>query len=282
MSENLSLQPEFGIIGGSGLCSFPELRTLKKVVVETPFGMPSDLITIGTIEAANKEQQIVAFLPRHGEGHTIPPHKVPYKANIDALIKLGVKQIFATCIAGSLKTKICPGDLVIPDQFVNLTWGRDDYFDIDKHLIHLPMAEPYCSNLREILYECAQALGFRVHKEGTVVVIQGPRFSTRAESEWFSRQSWDIINMTQYPECYFAREQGLCYAVLAFITDYDVGLKEDVTISVEGMKKVLEIFRVGIERQKVLLRSAVHQKWDIPKCYCSTVNFNEYYKGLDL
>lgn len=171
---------DIGIIGGSGLCQFPELKEIKRVNAHTKYGWPSDEIIIGEYRGKR-----IAFLPRHGREHTLPPHKIPYKANLVALKSLGVKQILATAISGSLKKNIKPGDFVVLDQFVNLTWGRDDYFNVDKEFVHLPMADPYCPRLNKVVYKIAKSMGISVHKKGTVVVIQGPRFSTRSESRFF-------------------------------------------------------------------------------------------------
>jgi len=262
-----------GIIGGSGLCRFPELEKIKEFKFQTKYGYPSDKIIISKYAG-----KIVAFLPRHGKNHSLPPHKIPYKANISAFKKLGVEYIIATCIAGSLKRNIKPGDFVIPDQFVNLTWGRDDYFDIEKKIVHLPMANPYCPNLRRLTYNCAKKLGIRVHKKGTVVVTQGPRFSTKAESRWFSLQKWDVVNMTQYPECYFAREMGICYVAIAMITDYDVGIKSHLQINTKGMTKVLKIFNNDIKEVKKLIFQIIEKLPTKRNCGCSKSLINEYYK----
>lgn len=264
---------QIGIIGGSGLCKFPELKIIKKVRFYTKYGYPSDEIIIGKYN-----NKIVAFLPRHGKNHSIPPHKIPYKANIFAFKKLGIKYIIATCIVGSLKKNIKPGDFVILDQFINFTWGRDDCFDIEKNFIHLPMAKPYCSNLRKLTYSCAKKLGINTHKTGTAVVIQGPRFSTEAESSWFSSQKWDIVNMTQYPECYFAREIGMCYVSIAMITDYDVGIKSHLQINIKGIAKVLEIFNNDIKKVKKLIFKIIKELPNKKNCECPKSLINEYYK----
>lgn len=212
---------KLGIIGGSGLCHFSELDVFNRISIKTKYGCPSDDVSIASY---NKEN--IAFIPRHGYKHNLPPHKIPYKANIAALKEIGVQHIIATSICGSLKKVVSPGSVVIPDQFVNLTWGRDDSFDFDKNIVHLPMSEPYCNHLRKILTYSSSKYFPLVFEKGTVVVIQGPRFSTIAESKWYIGNSWDIVNMTQYPECYFAKELGICYATIATITDYDVGIEQ--------------------------------------------------------
>jgi 5'-methylthioadenosine phosphorylase len=224
------------------------------------------------------EKKIIAFLPRHGARHSIPPHRIPYKANLVALKKIGIRHVIATCITGSLSRNIRPGDFVVLDQFVNLTWGRDDYFDIDRNLIHLPMNKPYCKSLRKVAYKCAKRLGIRVHDRGTVLVIQGPHFSTEAESKWFSRQGWDVVNMTQYPECYFAREMGLCYTAIAMVTDYDVGIKSNVQINIGGIGKVIRIFDRNVEKVKKLLFKIIEELPSEINCDCSKNLADEYYK----
>ncbi len=264
---------KIAIIGGSGLCKFPNLKKIKEVRTHIRYGCPSDKIILGKYAG-----KVVAFLPRHGKNHSLPPHKIPYRINILALKKLGVEYIIATSIAGSLKRNIKPGDFVISDQFVNFTWGRDNYFDIEKKIIHLPMANPYCSNLRELTYGCAKKLGICTHKTGTVVVIQGSRFSTKAESKWFSKQNWDIVNMTQYPECYFAREMGICYVAVSMITDYDVGIKSCLQINTKGMAKVLKVFNNNIKKVEKLIFQIVKELPIERNCECSKRLISEYYK----
>ncbi len=198
-------KPKIGIIGGSGMCSFSELKVLSKIRPETKYGLPSDDILV-----CEHGGQLVAFLPRHGSKHVLAPHKVPYKANLAALRDIGVEYVIGTCIVGSLKKEIPPGSLVLFDQFVNLTWGRDDSTEADEgSFVHLPMGEPYCQSLRQKVLAVASTTGTIIVPRGTVAVIQGPRFSTIAESQWFSANGWDVVNMTQYPECYFAAEIGL-------------------------------------------------------------------------
>jgi 5'-methylthioadenosine phosphorylase len=272
-------QARVAIIGGSGLCSFPELKIREAVRPLTRYGYPSDRISIGEYQDISGKIQTVAFLPRHGTKHTLPPRKIPYKANIAALQSLKVEQIVGTCIAGSLHRKIHPGDFVFPDQFVNLTWGRDDSFDLDHQLIHLPMADPYCVNLRQLLITQATNAGVRTHKTGTVAVIQGPRFSTRAESRWLARQGWDLVNMTQYPECYFAREAGMCYAVMAMITDHDVSVGEDPQIgSDHPLEDVLKTFHENIRHGKQVLLQTLTLMPTSQECGCSVPLPAEYYK----
>lgn len=219
----------------------------------------------------------LAFLPRHGADHTLAPDKIPYRANLAALRSLGVQQVVATCIAGSLRRRIRPGDLVIPDQFVNLTWGRDP--DGPSELVHVPMANPYRPRLRILCAKAGAQGGLRIHRRGTVAVIQGPRFSTRAESRWFARQGWSLVNMTQYPECYIARELGLCYATMAMITDYDVGVGRRVRFDADtSVQPVLDVFRRNVTVLKNLLAAtAVHLPLD-GSCDCRRPLPSEYYK----
>lgn len=265
--------PKLGIIGGSGMCSFPELKVISKVRPRTQYGLPSDDILI-----CKYKKKVVAFLPRHGSKHKLPPHKVPYRANIAALKNIGVEHIIGTCIAGSLQRRITPGTLVVPDQFVNLTWGRDDCHGKSKSFMHLPMGEPYCKNMRKLAIKVAKSIGAETISSGTVAVIQGPRFNTKAESLWLKSNKWDIVNMTQYPECYFAKEQGLCYAVLAAITDYDVGLKENLTINLKDMSKILKVFNKNILLTKKTLLEFIEQTPNRFTCECAKNMIKTYYE----
>lgn len=241
--------------------------------METPYGKPSGPITIGELCGGR-----IAFLPRHGEKHTIPPHKVPYKANLAALKSVGVQQVVGTCVVGSLRKEIKPGSFVVLDQFINLTWGRDDTHEIDRELIHLPMAQPYCEHVREIVTRELKAMEVVQHTEGTVVVIQGPRFSTIAESKMFALWGGDVVNMTQYPECYFARELGLCYGAVASVTDYDVGVPSAVSMQPESMEKVLAIFRRNTATTVSLIGKLAGLSKEIAGCNCATNRLAEYYK----
>lgn len=239
----------------------------------TSYGKPSGPISIG--ECNGKR---IAFLPRHGYEHTIPPHKVPYKANLAALKSIGVRHVIATCVVGSLRKEIKPGTFVIPDQFINFTWGRDDTFDTDQQLIHLPMAEPYCVNLQGIIVRELKSMTIPYIPNGSVVVIQGPRFSTIAESKMFALLGGDIVNMTQYPECYFARELGLCYGAVATVTDYDVGVPSAMSMQPKSMKKVLAVFRRNTAQTVTLLGKLVNLAEEIASCNCAEGNLTEYYK----
>lgn len=267
-------KPKLGIIGGSGMCSFNELKIISKVRPETKYGFPSDDILI-----CKYGNQVVAFLPRHGSRHTIAPHKVPYKANLVALRELGVEFVIGTCIVGSLKKEIVPGSLVVPDQFVNLTWGRDDHSEVEGgSFVHLPMGQPYCAHLREKIFETASEIPIPIIKQGIVAVIQGPRFSTEAESRWFSANGWDIVNMTQYPECYLARELGICYSAIAFVTDYDIGLQENIVIDPGRMDNVLRIFKGNISNTKSILLTFINKFASRLLCKCASSLLKAYYE----
>lgn len=265
--------PLIGVIGGSGLCRLPGLTIAETVEVKTPYGKPSGSIIIGELCGGR-----IAFLPRHGEKHTIPPHKVPYKANLAALKSVGVRQVVGTCVVGSLRKEIKPGSFVVLDQFINLTWGRDDTHEIDRELIHLPMAQPYCEHVREIVTRELKAMKVVDHTKGTVVVIQGPRFSTIAESKMFALLGGDVVNMTQYPECYYARELGLCYGAVASVTDYDVGVPSAVSMQPESMEKVLAIFRRNTATTASLLGKLAGLVSEITTCSCASNVLVEYYK----
>jgi len=252
---------DIGVFGGSGFYSF--LEDIKEISIETPYGPPSDKIAL----AAMKDKR-VAFLPRHGKDHSLPPHKINYRANIYAMKKLGVTRILGPCASGSLKPEIKPGDFVICDQFVNRTWGRKDTFYDGPITTHIGGAEPYCSELRSIAIEKARENQLPVHEKGTIVVIQGPRFSTKAESREFSQHGWDVVNMTQYPEAILARELGICYANITLVTDYDVGLEENPDIKPVSHEMVIKVFNENIDKLKELLYNIIA---DIPEqrhCSC--------------
>src|ERR671933_2206352 len=217
---------DVGVFGGSGFYSLME-GPVEQIAVQTPFGAPSDAIAIGRMGEVR-----VAFLPRHGQRHTIPPHAINYRANLWAMAQLGVTRLIAPTAAGSLQPRIKPGDFVVCDQFVDRTYARQQTFYDGPRVVHISTADPYCPDLRCQSIQVGRELGIAIHERGTVVVVQGPRFSTRAESQWYTRQGWEVINMTQYPEVALARELGLCYVNLALITDYDVGVEAIQPVSV--------------------------------------------------
>jgi len=237
---------DIGIFGGSGFYSL--IDGVEEIAISTPYGEPSDKIALAKVEGKS-----VAFLPRHGKKHQFPPHKIPYRANMYAMKELGVEQIIAPTAAGSLKPDIKPGSFVICDQFIDRTCGREDTYYEGPIVKHTSTANPYCSRLRNIALEVGIDQEINIHKQGVVVVIQGPRFSTRAESRWFSSMGWEVINMTQYPEVVLARELGLCYVNIALITDYDAGLegREDIIPVTE--EEVYRVFADNNERVKKLI-----------------------------
>jgi 5'-methylthioadenosine phosphorylase len=248
---------EVAIIGGSGF--YELLDDAAQVSMDTPWGAPSAPVAVGRIGDRN-----VAFLPRHGAHHELPPHRVNYRANLWALRQLGVQRVFGPCAVGSLRGDLVPGGFVVPDQLVDLTNGRPDtYLDQPGRPVeHVSFADPYCPELRNLL----GATGIR--RGGTVVVISGPRFATRAESAWYRAQGWDVINMTQYPEAYLARELGMCYACLALVTDHDTGCDDDPTIEPVTMEAVLEVLAANVDRARRLLLGLIADLPVEPACAC--------------
>jgi 5'-methylthioadenosine phosphorylase len=210
---------EIGVFGGSGFYSL--LEDVREIKVDTPYGPPSDSFFLATVAGRR-----VAFLPRHGRRHTIPPHRINYRANVWAMRSLGVKAVISPCAAGSLQLRVEPGHFVVTDQFVDRTRGREDTFFDGPISTHVSSAETYDPVLRGIALDVIREHGITVHDGGTVVVINGPRFSTKAESRWFTDAGWEVINMTQYPEAYLCRELGMAVVNIALITDYDAGVLE--------------------------------------------------------
>lgn len=257
------MQAEIGIIGGSGFYSL--MDDYESVNVETEYGKPSCEIALGNIGGRK-----VAFISRHGKGHTLPPHKVPYRANIAALAQLGVKRIVATSTVGSLKEEYAPGDFVIFDQFVNMTHGRQDTF-YDKDVVaHVSMADPYCHELRSIASRLLTKMKIKHHDKGTAVVINGPRFSSRAESRFFSSQGFETINMTQYPEAALAHEKALCYLGIGIVTDYDSGLEGRSDIKPVTTEEILRVFGENVGRAKKVVSEIVPMiSSDRKNCSCS-------------
>jgi 5'-methylthioadenosine phosphorylase len=253
---------DVAVIGGSGFYSFlddPEdLGT-----PDTPYGEPSGPVTIGEVAG-----RWVAFLPRHGGGHRYPPHLINYRANLWLLRSLGVRQVLAPCAVGGLSPVVAPGDLVVPDQLVDRTRGRAQTY-VQSGAVHVPFADPYCSRLTKAL---GTAEGIRVG--GTMVVVDGPRFSTRAESRHYADQGWSLINMTGHPEAVLARELRMCYAALAVVTDMDAGIAEGEGV---GQQEVFAMFERNIERVKEVLRSVIGDLPDPAGCGCSS-----WADGLDL
>jgi 5'-methylthioadenosine phosphorylase len=235
---------EIGVIGGSGFYSL--LEDVREIKVDTPYGPPSDSLFLAAVGGRN-----VAFLPRHGRRHTLPPHKVPYRANVWALRSLGVKAVISPCAAGSLQAHVKPGDFVVCDQFVDRTSGREHTFFDGPIVTHVSSADIYDPELRRIAIEVIKANDIPVHERGTVVVIQGPRFSTKAESRWFGDAGWEVINMTQYPEAYLCRELGMAVVNISLITDFDAGVIEG-TEAVDA-RSVLEVFELNAARIRTVV-----------------------------
>lgn len=209
---------DVGVFGGSGFYRF--LDDVTDVVVETPYGPTSAPVSIGRLG-----ERTVAFLPRHGAHHELPPHRVPFRANVWALHALGVTNVFGPCASGSLQAHVVPGSFVVPDQLVDRTNGRADTFFDGPTVHHVAFADPYDEALRQVALAACRDERVEVHDGGTVVAVQGPRFSTRAESRSYGSQGWEVINMTQHPEAVLCREAGLRYAAIALITDFDAGLE---------------------------------------------------------
>jgi len=225
---------KIGVIGGSGLYKIEGLTEIEEVNLATPFGKPSDAITIGRLEGTN-----IAFLPRHGRGHTISPTEVPYRANIYALKSLGVERIIAVNAVGSFKKELKPGDLVIPDQIIDRTRHRADSFFGDGIVVHIAFADPFCPDLSKILYDAARKTKVKVHRNSTYLAMEGPTFSTRAESRLYCSWGADIIGMTGIPEAKLAREAEICYGMVAGVTDYDSWQEKSERLVVGDIIKTL-------------------------------------------
>ena len=252
---------EIGIFGGSGFYKF--LDNIEEITVDTPYGKTSDNIFLGKIGVHK-----VAFMPRHGRDHSIPPHLVNFRANVWAMKHIGCERVISPCAAGSLQTHVKPGDFVICDQFVDWTDGRKTTFYEGPVVQHPSPADPYCPELRKLAVETGKKLGITVHDKGTVVVINGPRFSTKAESAFFTRQGWEVINMTAFPEAYLVKELNMCPLNISLITDYDAGLVGDVPpVSHEA---VIKVFNNNVSNLKNLLFNMIE---NIPEgrnnCECA-------------
>ncbi len=219
------MKADIAVIGGTGVYDTAMLDNITEVEVDTPFGKPSDAITIGSYGDVN-----IAFLPRHGKGHRISPSRLNSRANILALKKLGVKRIISASAVGSLKPEYKPLDIVIPDQIFDRTRMRDSTFFEDGIVVHIGFADPFCPDMSSLLYDITSELGYSVHNKGTYVCMEGPQFSTRSESRVYQKLGFDIIGMTALPEAKLAREAEICYSMIATVTDYDVWHETDVTI----------------------------------------------------
>jgi 5'-methylthioadenosine phosphorylase len=249
---------DIGVIGGSGLYEF--LEAIDEVVVETPFGMPSDPLVIG--EVAGRR---VAFLPRHGRDHRFPPHRIPYRANLWALRSIGVRQVIAPSAVGSLTPSYGPGTLAVPDQIVDRTTSRPQTFYDEGGAVHVQFADPYCPVGRARAIAAATDSGWAPVPSATLVIIEGPRFSTRAESRWYAAQSWTLIGMTALPEAVLARELALCYTTIALVTDTDAGVEEG-----EGVTQadVFRVFAANIERLRDVLMKVIESLPEERNCPC--------------
>ena len=242
------MSAEIGVFGGSGFYSL--LEDVTEVKVDTPYGPPSDAVMLATVKGRR-----VAFLPRHGRHHTLPPHKINFRANVWAMHKLGVKVIISPCAVGSLQREIEPGHFLVADQFIDRTKGREDTFYDGPITAHISPADMYNADLRRLAVETIREHNIVAHDGGTVVVIQGPRFSSKAESMWFTNMGWQIINMTQYPEGYLCHELGMGVVNISLVTDYDSGVVAD-TEAVTA-HSVLEVFQKNAENARKVVLSLI-------------------------
>ena len=247
-----------GVIGGTGLYEF--LGSADEITIDTPFGTPSDPLVIGAVAGRR-----VAFVPRHGRDHRFPPHRIPYRANLWALRSVGVRQVIAPSAVGSLTVSYQPGTLAVPDQIVDRTSGRIQTF-YDETAVHIPFADPYCPVGRATAVAAAEASGWPAVTSGTLVVIEGPRFSTRAESRSYAEQGWTLIGMTGHPEAVLARELALCYTTVTLVTDTDAGIEEGEGVT---QAEVFRVFAQNIARLREVLVKVIE---DLPAerdCPCS-------------
>lgn len=251
---------EIGVFGGSGFYDF--LGSTETVEIDTPFGAPSAPPVIGEIDGRR-----VAFIPRHGADHRFPPHAIPYRANLWAMKELGVQRVLGPNACGSLQAHVKPGDFVICDQMVDRTRSRAATFYDGPTTTHISFADPYCAVMRDVTISKGRELAIPIHDRGTVVVIEGPRFSTRAESAWFAGAGWEVINMTQYPECVLARELELCYANISLITDYDVGVEGVAPVTND---EVIRVFGENNAKLRDLLFSVIPSLPQERACPCAT------------
>ena len=258
----MSERADVAIIGGSGFYTF--LEDPREVRVETPYGAHSAPLSLGEVGGRD-----VAFLPRHGKGHEHPPHAINYRANLWALRSLGVRQVLAPCAVGGLRDDVAPGDVVVPDQLVDRTTGRAQTY-VETGAVHVPFADPYCERLVRAVGDADDS----VTTGRTMVVVEGPRFSTRAESQQYAAQGWSLINMTGHPEAVLARELRTCYAAVALVTDMDAGVEAGTGV---GQEEVFAMFARNIDRLKGLLATVLGSLPDPDGCTCST-----WADGLDL
>ena len=251
---------KIGIIGGSGLEDPQLLKDAETLDVDTPYGKPSSPLTAGKLNDVD-----VIIISRHGTRHEIMPTNVPNQANIHALKEQGVTHILATSACGSLREDVAPGDFVIVDQFIDRTTKRPSTFHEKDHVCHLPMAKPFCDELRAVYKETCDTLGYKAEWKGTVITIEGPRLSTKAESHLWRQWKADVINMSTVPECVLAREKGICYAVICMATDYDAFIEGKEA----NIEDILKVFKDNAERVKKVLLEAVKGVKD-KECTCQT------------
>ena len=254
-------QAKIGVIGGSGLYDIEGMTEIEEVDINTPFGKPSDTIVVGRLEGVG-----VAFLPRHGRGHRIPPTDVPMRANIYALKSLGVEHIIAVNAVGSFKEEVKPGDLLIPDQLIDRTRGRVNTFFQESIVVHIQFADPFCPVLSQIVYKAAEEVGAPVHRGGTYVAMEGPAFSTRAESKLYRSWGADVIGMTALPEAKLAREAEICYAIIAGVTDYDSWQDKSEPLLIEVLIRTLQ---QNVDTIKKIIKLAVNRIPEKRDCVCA-------------
>jgi 5'-methylthioadenosine phosphorylase len=257
----MSPTAEIGVFGGSGFYEW--LDGAESVTIDTPYGPASAPIAVADVGGRR-----VAFMPRHGVRHQIPAPFVNYRANVWAMHELGVRRIIGPSAVGSLQANLPPGDLVICDQFIDRTTGRSDTYYQGPDVVHISAADPYCPELRALASRVAREQAARFRPAGTVVVVQGPRFSTRAESRWYGRMGWDIVGMTQYPEVILARELEMCYLNLSLVTDYDAGLEEAPEVAAVEAHDVMRVLADNISRVRDLLAALIPIIPATPSCNC--------------
>jgi len=250
---------EIGIFGGTGIYDSGLLENAQEVNIDTPYGKPSDSITVGIFKGRK-----IAFLPRHGKKHTIPPHMINFKANIWAFKELGVTRIIAPSAVGSLKEELEPGHFALPSQFLDFTKSRDGSFSEEGKVIHISVADPFCPELQSSILQVTEKQDLKMHKDCTYVCIEGPRFSTKAESKFYRSTGADIIGMTLVPECQLAREAQICYASISTITDYDVWAEKPVTAN-----EVFEMLSKNVEKTKAVLAEVIDKIPKTRSCSCA-------------
>lgn len=258
--RHVRARAEIGIIGGSGLYDIDGLRDVKRVTVRTPFGAPSDAVVLGELDGVR-----IAFLSRHGRGHRIGPGEINYRANIFALKSLGVRRVISISAVGSMRESIKPGDIVLPDQFIDLTKRRTSTFFEGGIVAHVGFAEPVCMDLSASLFERARSIGALVHRGGVYICIEGPQFSTKGESRLYRQWGVSVIGMTNMPEAKLAREAELCYATVALATDYDCWHETEEPVTVEA---ILSTLRHNVALAKQLLRVSVGPVAAVKTCGC--------------